>query len=287
MKAYGQITARTQHVKESQMTRQAWMATQRCVARPLAAILSLTSVIISVAILLGTTPARAATNPALETSLPAGAANGTPASRSAVLSPVSPGSISRTYEHSAFRVSSRLVNASGQPIVGARIDILQRVAYTYETQVIAQSTTSADGSFSVIVPSGASRTIDIAYRPFESDPIYAAQTEVYESVAAGVQLQITATHTSSTGTVVFGGRVLGNVPAHGVVVELLVYYEGQWQPIRTPRTTGAGSFRAVYQFHQAYGQFPFKAGVRGGQAGFPYRGGYSGAVEVTAQQKKP
>ncbi len=64
---------------------------------------------------------------------------------------------------------------------------------------------------------------------------------------------------------------------------MLVDYEGQWQPIRTPRTGGSGRFRVVYQFHQAYGQFPFKAGVRDRQVGFPYRDGYSGAVEVVVR----
>jgi hypothetical protein len=64
---------------------------------------------------------------------------------------------------------------------------------------------------------------------------------------------------------------------------VLVYYQEQWQPIRTPRTSGTGCFRLVYQFHQAYGQFPFKAGVRDGQVGFPYGSGYSRAAEVTAR----
>jgi hypothetical protein len=258
------------------------MPTQPSVTRALATTLPLASLIISVAILLGATDARAATSPALEPSLPAGAANGAPASRSAVLNPVSPGSISRPYEHSAFRVSSRLLDAYGHPIVRARIDILQQVAYTNETQLVAHATTGVDGSFSVVVPSGPSRLIDIAYRAFEGDPAYAAQTEVSESVAACVQLQITPRHTTATGRIVFSGRVLGTVLTHGVVVELLVYYQGQWQPIRTPRTDSMGRFRTRYQFHHAYGQFPFTAGVRGGQVGFPFRGAYGTRVEVTA-----
>lgn len=269
------------------MTPQTWMPTQRCATRPLAAILSLASVIISIAILLGTTPARAATNPALEPSLPAGAPNGAPASDNAVLSPVSPGSISRSYNDSAFRISSRLVDANGQPIVGSRIDVLQQVAEASQPQLIARAISGDDGSFSVLVPSGLSRMVDIAYQAFAGDPVYAAQTEVFESVAAGVKLRITPRHTTPTGAVVFAGRVLGTIPSRGVVAEVLVYYQGQWQPIRTPRTTGSGRFRVVYQFHQAYGQFPFKAGVRGGQVGFPYRGGYSRAVEVIAQPGKP
>jgi hypothetical protein len=146
--------------------------------------------------------------------------------------------------------------------------------------VIACAITGSDGSFSVLVPSGPSRLIDVAYRAFAGDPVYAAQTEVFESVAAGVQLRITPTHASPTGTVVFWGRVLGTVPAHGVVAEVLVYYQGQWQPIRTPRTSGSGRFRLVYRFQHAYGEFPFEVGVRGGQVGIPYMEGRSRRVDV-------
>jgi len=265
------------------MTRPAWMPTPHNASRAPAAIAALASLAASIAILFGAAAARAEANPVLEPDLPAGAANGAPASRSAVLTPVSPGSISKTYDDSAFRVSSRLLDANGQPIAGARIDILQQVAETSRTQLVAQAISGADGSFSVLVPSGPSRMIDIAYRAFAGDPVYAAQTEVFESVAAGVQLRITPRRTRPTGRIVFEGRVLGTIPSHGVVAEVLVNYQGQWQPIRTPRTTGNGRFRLVYQFHQAYGQFPFKAGVREGQVGFPYRGGYSRAVEVTAR----
>ncbi len=262
------------------MTRQAWSSTQHPATRSLATIFPLASLIASVAILLSAISARAAMNPALEPSLLAGAANGVVASRSAVLTPISPGNISRTYDHSAFRVNSRLVDAYGQPIAGARIDILQRAVYTNVAQIVARAITGADGSFSTVVPSGPSRLIDIAYRAFEGDPTYAAQTEVFESVAAGMQLQITPRHTTPTGTIVFVGRVLGTIPAQGVVAELLVYYQGQWQPIRTPRTNGSGRFHVVYQFHHANGQFPFRTSVRGGQAGFPYRGARSRSVCV-------
>jgi 5-hydroxyisourate hydrolase-like protein (transthyretin family) len=266
------------------MTRPAWMPPPHHTTRPFVTIAVLASLAASITILLAAPAARAEASPVLEPGLPAGAANGAPASNSAVLTPVSPGSISRSYNDSAFRVSSRLLDANGQPIAGARIDVLQRVAETSQTQLVARAITGADGSFSVLVPSGPSRMIDIAYRAFAGDPVYAAQTEVFESVAAGVQLRITPRRTTPTGAVVFAGRVLGPIPSHGVVAEVLVYYQGQWQPIRTPRTSSTGCFRLVYQFHQAYGQFPFKAGVREGQVGFPYRGGYSRAVEVTAHR---
>ena len=108
------------------------------------------------------------------------------------------------------------------------------------------------------------------------------QTEIFESVTAGLQLRVTPRRTTPTGTVQLEGHVLGALPAHGVVVEVLVYYLGAWQPIRTPRTTPNGRVQLTYRFHQATGRFPFRLRVRYGQAGFPYGEACSRWVEVLA-----
>jgi hypothetical protein len=60
----------------------------------------------------------------------------------------------------------------------------------------------------------------------EGDTTYAAQAEVSESVGAGVKLQVSPRSTSPTGTIVLSGRVLGSIPSHGVLTELLVHYLG-------------------------------------------------------------
>ncbi|MGC2372538.1 MAG: hypothetical protein WA484_01565 [Solirubrobacteraceae bacterium] len=198
------------------------------------------------------------------------AADPLPDGSGAVLTPVSPSTISRAYSHSSFRVSSQLLDGAGQPIGGARVDILQRVAGSAQMQIVGSTLTRLDGTLTAVVPPGPSRLVDLAYRAHPGDVGYTAQTEVFESVTAGLRLRITPRRTSPTGTVVFEGQVLGVVPAHGVVVEVLVYYLGQWQPIRTPRTSSAGGFRVRYRFHHARGQFPFELRVRDGQVGFPY-----------------
>lgn len=212
--------------------------------------------------------------------LPIGTANGLPASASAVLRPVWPGSVVRPYAHSALRLRSQLLDFAGQPISGARIDILQQVSGSSETQIVGHALTGPDGTFTALVPAGPSRTIDLAYRAYQGALLYTAQTEVAETVTAGLQLCITPRHTRPTGTIVLAGRVLGVVPPHGVVVEVLVYYQGAWEPIRTPRTARTGWFRLRYRFHQALGRFPFALRVRDGQAGFPYAEGSSAWVAV-------
>ena len=195
----------------------------------------------------------------------------------AAFTPVSPSTVSRSYEASSFRVSSRLVDGSGAPIAGASVQVLQRVVGGARMEVVGSAVTRADGSFVAVVPRGPSRRVELAY--FEGG-VVVAQALVFERVSAGLHLRVTPRRTSPSGSVTLEGRVLGVVPSRGVVVEVLVYYLGVWQPIRTPRTSGDGRFRVSYRFHRAFGEFPFRVRVRDGQVGFPYGGGWSRWVGV-------
>jgi hypothetical protein len=214
-----------------------------------------------------------------EAGLPAATANGSPASPTGVFSPVTPQNVRRAYAHSALRLHSRLTTIDERPIASAKVDVLERAAGSQDKRPIGQAITAPDGTVTVVVPSGPSRTIYLAYRPFAGTP-YTAETEVFETVAAGLRLSATPRHTTPTGSVLFRGRVLGTIPPHGVIVELLVYYQGTWQPIRTPRTSPTGTFTLRYQFHDAAGTFPFALRVRDGQIGFPYQEGRSQPVDV-------
>jgi 5-hydroxyisourate hydrolase-like protein (transthyretin family) len=185
------------------------------------------------------------------------------------------------YTHSQLRLTTRLLDQAGGPVPDARVEILQQVAGSSKMQLVGSTVTRADGSLTAAIPAGPSRLIDLAYTASEGGP-YTTQTEVFESVTAGLRLRVTPRHTTPTGTVQLEGQVLGLIPTHGVVVEVLVYYLGQWQPIRTPRTNPNGCLRLNYRFHQATGQFPFRLRVRYGQTGFPYGEACSRWVEVLA-----
>jgi hypothetical protein len=210
-----------------------------------------------------------------------GAPNGTAASEAAQLRLGVRRTISRTFAHRALRLIGRLLDGQGHPIGGATLDVIQQVAGSSQTRVIAHARTRADGSFIARVPMGPSRLIEVAYRAFSGDANYAAQAKIKESVGAGVQLNISPRRTSSTGTITLSGRVFGPVPSQGVVVELLVHYRRHWEPFRTPRTDSNGRFTVVYQFEGGVGRFPFRAEVFGGQSGFPFTHGESGSVDVT------
>ncbi len=209
------------------------------------------------------------------------AADPLPVSTGAVLSPISPSNIAGPYTHSQLRLTSRLLDQAGGPVPDVRVEILQQVAGSSKMQLVGSTVTRADGSLTATIPAGPSRLIDLAYKASEGGP-YTTQTEVFENVTAGLRLRVTPRHTTPTGTVQLEGQVLGFIPTHGVVVEVLVYYLGQWQPIRTPRTNPNGRLRLNYSFHQATGQFPFRLRVRYGQTGFPYGEACSRWVEVLA-----
>jgi hypothetical protein len=188
--------------------------------------------------------------------------------------------LTRSFAKRALRLSGRLVNAQGQPIGGAMLDLLQQTSGSPGLKLIGHAKTSATGTFAASAPAGPSRTIEVAYRALSSDGAYAATGRIIESVQAGVQLDISPRHTSSEGAITLTGRVLGPVPPQGVSVDLLVHYRGHWEPFRTPRTDAAGHFTVVYQFEGARGRFPFRAEVPPSQADFSFVRGLSGVVDV-------
>ena len=208
------------------------------------------------------------------------APNGSGASEHAQLHLHVPAAVGRSFAQRALKITGSLANAQGQPIAGAQLQVLEQPAGSSAAHVIGQVGTSSTGAFMASVTAGPSRVIEIAYRAFSADAGYAAAAQVHESVAAGVQLQVSPRGVSRTGRIILRGRVLGPIPEQGVVVELLVRYRGQWEPLRTPRTSPGGRFTAVYQFEGAVGRFPFKAEFFAGQSGFPYASGQSTPVTV-------
>jgi hypothetical protein len=215
------------------------------------------------------------------TTAPGGIApNGNVASRAAVIHLAIGRRITRSYSHRALQLEGRLLDQQGHPISGATLDILAQINGGIQ-KIIANTKTHAGGAFTVRVPAGPSRTLQVAYRAFSSDHGYAATASVTEAVSAGVRLQITPAHTNATGPVTIYGEVHGPVPSQGALVDVLVHYQGHWEPIRTPRTDAAGHFALPYTFGGGTGRFPFKLRVPGGQVGFPYTRGYSNTIDVT------
>jgi hypothetical protein len=215
------------------------------------------------------------------TMLGGGGPNGTSASETGTVRLGLRPAITRTYAHRAVVVAGRLIDGQGQAIGHATLDVLQQVVGAPRPQLVTHAKTGSDGTFSVRMPAGPSRLIEVAYRAFSGDASYAATASVKETVEAGVRLSVSPTHTGPEGTIVLSGTVAGPIPQQGALVDLLVHYRGRWEPFRTPRTNGHGRFRVAYQFEGGVGRFPFRAEVPGGQAGFPFGSGNSRLVDVS------
>ena len=210
-----------------------------------------------------------------------GTPNGTGASEGALLRLGQPSAIDRAYSHRAFRLTGRLLNVQGDPISGASLNVWQQIAGDSTAQIITHTQTGADGTFTVEIPTGPSRLINVTYRAFSTDSTYAAQAKIQETVNAGVKLTIAPLRTNPEGTITLTGTVIGPIPKRGTIVDLLVHYRGRWEPFRTPRTDAHGHFTVFYQFEGAVGRFPFRAEVPAGQTDFPFANGYSQIVDVT------
>ena len=186
--------------------------------------------------------------------------------------------VTRSFAHRALRLRGRLLDLHHHPVAGAQLLVLQRVGHG-RFKPIGHAKTGGKGAFGARVRPGSSRLIEIAYRGAARHG-FAALARVHERVRAGVRLLIRPRVTSSTGTIVLRGRVLGKLPHQGVIVDLLVHYRGKWVPFRTPRTRPSGRFRVAYRFQGARGRFPFRAVVPSSQVRFPFARGESEVIHV-------
>ncbi len=182
-----------------------------------------------------------------------GAANGTPASNTAILHLGIRSNLLRSYAQRSFKLNGRLTDSQSQPIADATLDILSQPEDTSTPTVIEHATTNSTGAFTINIPAGPSRLIEIGYRAYANENAYTATARVHETVTAAVHLNITPRNTTSTHTIALTGQIQGPMPPRGVIVELIVHYRGKWEPFRDPRTNNHGTFHAKYQFQGSIG----------------------------------
>lgn len=210
-----------------------------------------------------------------------GTPNGTITSGSPTIHLGVPHTISRPFAHSALTIPGRLLDNHGDPIASAQLDVIQRTAGTTRLRVIGHTQTGTNGTFLAYIPPGPSRLLQLAYRASSTDTQYTTTNNILESVKASVRLMIEPHQTDRRGTITLTGQVLGPVPRHGTIVDLLVHYRGHWEPFKTPQTDAHGHFKTNYKFQDGLGHFPFRAKVPTGQAGYPFATGYSKVVNIT------
>jgi hypothetical protein len=132
---------------------------------------------------------------------------------------------------------------------GAVIELRQQASYPGAPDaLVATSTTDARGGWKFRVPRGPSRVLTVGYRSRSKDPSFSAQLQYHETVKAGVRLTAPR-HAQPGRSFDFHGRLAGGyVSAGGVLVNLELFYGGQWREIALLYTDSRGRFTYRYSF---------------------------------------
>jgi hypothetical protein len=150
-------------------------------------------------------------------------------------------------------VGGRLLDASGAPLPGQVIDLVETFARGARHAVRhTPATTDAEGEFRLRLAAGPSRTVGVE---FAGTRLLTRATgrSLRLRVRAGVHLRVSTTRVRVGGApVVFKGRVVhpeSRIPATGLPVELEFRLPGMaWAEFRTLQTDSAGHFAYPYSF---------------------------------------
>lgn len=175
------------------------------------------------------------------------------------------------WRRSAFTLSGRLTDATGQSLSGLKLHVTQTVGG--RTVILGETTSGRDGSWSFRVPRGPSRTIMVT----AGDGVNAAKTTVQQRVVAHVSFRAMNKRLRRGGRVLFRGTLHGGfVNTREKLVEFQVYYRGAWRTIATLRTDRKGRFAVRYRFGPAaVGTYAFRVRTLPTD-GYPFVVGVSG-----------
>jgi hypothetical protein len=208
-----------------------------------------------------------------------GPANGTNASDRARIVLASPTRATVTSAYSnrgTLRLRGRVVAPNGQGVGNAVLDLFARAATQGAAeQRIALGNTAADGTFEVVVPAGASRTLRLVYRDRLGSVAETSVVTVVQRVRAGLRFGV-----SKKGrTLRFSGRLLGHRPRKALQIQVQV--AGTWRVLSALKTRTGGAFKYRYALKTARRgeRLRFRAVVPG-ERGFPYLGAASRTLTV-------
>jgi hypothetical protein len=180
-------------------------------------------------------------------------------------------------------VEGRLVNALGQPVAGAAIDLVTTNARPGARPVRRKSfRTAADGTFTGTVRARASRRLLLAWRSHLNDAHFAAGDELTLRTRASATLRASTRRPRLGERLTLRGRL--RAPAAGVTVILQGRRLGgaRYTTFADTTTGTGGRFRVTYRFRDAASRgraFRFRAKLRAGRS-YPFATGYSRRVTV-------
>jgi hypothetical protein len=224
-------------------------------------------------------------NGAYTTLLARGACNGTSCDDHAHLIATSKqrGSFTRRLRWSGLTLTGRLVDHTGAPIKGAKIQLLYQASSAGAAiRKLASVATDQSGVWAFKVPGGPSRLLRVAYYSHLKDPAAAAQLDYHEQVDAALSMRAPG-HIRVGRALVFYGQLAGGyVPRQGEPVQMEILYAGRWRTIEVLHTDGHGRWAYRYVFSIGGGSYLFRA-VALANVGYPFLAAGSRPVRVKVQ----
>jgi hypothetical protein len=215
-----------------------------------------------------------------------GPCNGTPCDEAAKLIAAAgePMTITRALRHTAVTLTGRLTSPTGAPIKDAQVKLLQQIVGSTAVTQVASTTTSANGSWSLKAPAGASRLLQVAFYSHTLDTIPASTLDFHENVQGAVSMH--APHRAWLGhALVFTGQLPGGyVPAGGESVQMEIFYSGRWRTIEVLPTNSTGRWSYKYVFTLGAGASYLFRAVTVPNGAYPFTSSHSKPVRVTVQR---
>jgi hypothetical protein len=181
------------------------------------------------------------------------------------------------------KVAGRLVNALGQPVSGAVVDLVTTSRRPGAPAIYRKSfRTGAEGRFRGRTGARASRRLTLARRSHVNDSHYSASDDLTLHTRAAATLRASTRRPRVGGRLRLSGRL--RVPARGVTVILQGRRlgGGRYRTFADTTTGRSGRFRVSYRFQDPASRgrtFRFRAKLRAGKR-YPFATGYSRRVTV-------
>jgi hypothetical protein len=215
-----------------------------------------------------------------------GTPNGTNAADGALLEAAWRGRSSRELRSSfgrTVRITGKLRNPAGQPIVGASLVILKTdLRLGASEEQLALVTTGADGAYGHRFKAGPGMSINVRYKAFAGDPGFSAQQGLTLRVRASASFR--APRKIKRGRRLrFSGRLRGGpIPRTGKLVVLQARVGRRWEDSKTVRTNRAGRFSSSVPTRRGGGRSTVRLRVLvRREASYPYSSGNSAERRVT------
>jgi hypothetical protein len=185
------------------------------------------------------------------------------------------------YPRSAMAFSGSLLEPTGAPVGGARVELLEQASYTgAPTKLVASTTTNLVGQWAFAVPKGPSRVLTVAWRSHVLDAGYATQLALHESVIADIGLKAPRRVRVGRPFDFRGNLAGGYIPPERSTIQFEIFFLGRWRTIETLHTNARGAFAYRYSFSTGKGiSYRFRASIHYSRA-YPFLAATSQAVRL-------